>query len=63
MRNLKDRRGPDSIASFPLEDNDRERVFAERRKQRERRIDNLEEEERQLLLSEMPAPVSGNRNR
>ena len=63
MRSSKDRRGTDQIASFPLEDNDRERVFAERRKQRERRIDNLEEEERQLLLSEMPAPVLGNRNR
>ncbi len=63
MRNSKDRRGADAIASFPLEDNDRERVFAERRKHGERRIDNLAEEERQLLLSEMPAPISGNRRR
>jgi hypothetical protein len=63
MRNSKDRRGADAIASFPLEDNDRERVFAERRKHGERRIDNLAEEERQLLLSEMPAPTSGNRRR
>jgi len=38
-------------------------VFAERRKQGERRIDNLAEEERQLLLSEMPAPISDNRRR
>ena len=44
-------------------DHDRERVFAERRKRGERRIDNLAEEERQLLLSEMPAPISGNRRR
>jgi hypothetical protein len=63
MRNSKDRRGTDAIASFPLEDNDRERVFAERRKHGDRRLDNLAEEERQLLLSEMPAPISGNRQR
>jgi len=63
MRNSKDRRDADAIASFPLEDNDRERVFAERRKHGERRIDNLAEEERQLLLSEMPAPISGKRRR
>ena len=31
MRNSKDRRDSDSIARVPLEDNDRERVFAERR--------------------------------
>lgn len=60
MRNSKDRRESDSIASFPLEDNDRERVLAERRKRVDRRIDNLDEEERQLLLSEMPAPISRN---
>ena len=62
MRHSKDRRDPDSIASSPLEDNDRERVYAERRKRHERRLDNMEEEERQLLLSEMPAPCSGNRS-
>ena len=62
MRHSKDRRDPDSLACRPLEDNDRERVYAERRKQGERRIDNLAEEERQLLLSEMPAPVSRNRS-
>jgi hypothetical protein len=62
MRHSKDRRSPDSLASHPLEDNDRERVYTERRKQGERRIDNLAEEERQLLLSEMPAPVSDNRS-
>ena len=63
MRHSKDRRGRNLIASLPLEDNDRERVLAERRKQGERRIDNLEDEERQLLLSEMPAPSSGGRRR
>jgi hypothetical protein len=63
MRHLKDRRGADLFASFPLENNDRERVVKERRKHGERRIDNLADEERQLLLSEMPAPSSGNRRR
>jgi len=63
MRHKKDRREADSSASLPWKDNDRERVFAERRKRGERRIDNLAEEERQLLLSEMPAPISGNRKR
>jgi len=58
---MKDRRASEFVASLPLKDNDRERVFTERRKRGERRIDNLAEEERQLLLSEMPAPVSGNR--
>lgn len=62
MRHSKDRRDPDSVASIPLEDNDRERVYGERRKQGERRLDNMEEEERQLLLSEMPAPWSGSRS-
>ncbi|MGD8875116.1 MAG: hypothetical protein PVH38_08210 [Gammaproteobacteria bacterium] len=62
MRHSKDRRAPDSLASCALEDNDREKVYSERRKQGERRIDNLAEEERQLLLSEMPAPVSRNRH-
>jgi hypothetical protein len=61
MRHSKDRRAPDSLASCPLEDNDREKVYSERRKQGERRIDNMEEEERQLLLSEMPAPTSRKR--
>jgi len=46
------------MACFPLEDNDRARVLAERRKQGERRLDNMAEEERQLQLSEMPAPTS-----
>lgn len=63
MRSTKDRRGPDSIACDPLIDNDRERVFAERRKLRERRIEKMEEDERQLQLSEMPAPISGTRRR
>lgn len=58
MRKSKDRRDPRSMAWVPLEDNDRERVFAERRKHRERRLDTMEEEERQLQLSEMPAPTS-----
>ena len=63
MRHTKDRREVDSIAASALKDNDRERVFTERRKRGERRIDNLAEEERQLLLSEMPAPIPGNSKR
>jgi len=58
MRKTKDRSDPSAIASFPLEDNDRARVLMERRKQAERRLDNMDEEERQLQLSEMPAPTS-----
>jgi hypothetical protein len=56
MRNSKDRRDPRAAARFPLEDNERERVLAERRKTKERRIENLDAEERQLLLSELPWP-------
>ena len=33
MRHSKDRRAPDSLASCALEDNDREKVYSERRKQ------------------------------
>jgi hypothetical protein len=39
---------------FPLEDSAHDFVTSERRKTRDRRLGNLEAEERQLLLSEMP---------
>jgi hypothetical protein len=39
---------------FPLEDSAHDFVTSERRKTRDRRLSNLEAEEKQLLLSEMP---------
>lgn len=63
MRNSKDRRDPNAVARYPLEDNERERVLAERRKKTERRIENLNAEERQLLLSELPWPTLSKRPR
>lgn len=61
MRHSKDRRDPHAAARFPLEDNERELVLAERRKTTERRIENLDTEERQLLLSELPWPTLSKR--
>ena len=57
MRNTKDRREKTTGALFPLEDSDQEIVTQDRRKCRERRLDKLALEERQLLLSEMPWPA------
>jgi hypothetical protein len=54
MRNPKERRHSHSIVTFPLEDSAHDYVTTDRRKTRDRRLGNLEEEERQLLLSEMP---------
>lgn len=54
MRNSKDRRHLHTIVTFPLEDSAHDFVTAERRKTRDRRLSNLEAEEKQLLLSEMP---------
>jgi hypothetical protein len=54
MRNLKERRHSHTLVTFPLEDSARDYVTMERRKTRDRRLSNLEAEERQLLLSEMP---------
>jgi hypothetical protein len=54
MRNSRDRRRSHSVVTFPLENGARDLVTSERRKTRDRRLDNLEAEERQLLLSEMP---------
>ena len=51
MRSRKDRRKPQSTAAFPIEDTP---TALERRKRRDRRMENMNAEERQLLLSEMP---------
>lgn len=56
MRSTKDRRENTTAAVFPLEDSHQEIVTEDRRKNRERRLDKLALEERQLLLSEMPWP-------
>lgn len=57
MRSTKDRRENTTGAVFPLENSDQELVTEDRRKSRERRLDRLALEERQLLLSEMPWPA------
>jgi hypothetical protein len=57
MRSTKDRRENTTSAVFPLEDSDQKIVMEDRRKRRERRLDKMELEERQLLLSEMPWPA------
>jgi hypothetical protein len=54
MRNSRERRHSHTIVTFPLEDSTHDFVVSERRKTRDRRLSNLEAEERQLLLSEMP---------
>ncbi len=54
MRNTKERRHSHVLITFPLEDSMHDIVTSERRKTRDRRLSNLEVEERQLLLSEMP---------
>jgi hypothetical protein len=54
MRNSRERRHSHTIVTFPLEDSAHDFVASERRKTRDRRLSNLEAEERQLLLSEMP---------
>lgn len=54
MRSTKDRRDNDTYPAFPLEDSDQELVMEDRRKRKERRLEKLALEERQLLLSEMP---------
>ena len=57
MRNHKDRRKTGDTPLSPHEDNGRATLCRDRRKNHERRIENLEVEERQLMLSEMPAPT------
>ena len=54
MRSSKDRRDGTADPAFPLEDSDQELVMQDRRRSRERRLEKMALEERQLLLSEMP---------
>jgi hypothetical protein len=54
MRNRKDRRTLKQSPESAYEDNGRSLLAKERRKRRDRRKENLELEERQLLLAEMP---------
>ena len=54
MRHAKDRRHAVDPSGFPLEDSNHELVTSERRQQRDRRLENLDEDERQMMLSEMP---------
>lgn len=54
MRNRKDRRQPPPSPDSGYQDNGRSTLAKERRKKRDRRMENLKLEERQLLLSEMP---------
>ena len=54
MRGSGDRRKPHAVDTFPLEDSNHEMITANRRKLSDRRIENLNDEERLLQLSEMP---------
>jgi hypothetical protein len=58
MRGPKDRRDGTADPAFPLEDSDQELVMEDRRRTRERRLEKMALEERQLLLSEMPWLIS-----
>jgi hypothetical protein len=58
MRSTKDRRDSTADAIFPLEDSNHEVILEDRRRKKERRLENLDMDERQLLLSEMPSPSS-----
>ena len=57
MRKRKDRRKPSATAELPFEDF--RQTAAERRRLPDRRLANLNAEQRQLLFSEMPAPGPG----
>ncbi len=54
MKQRTDRRRVRNGLQDAYEDNGREQFARERRKWRDRRMENLDLEERQLLLSEMP---------
>ena len=58
MRSTKDRRDSTADAIFTLEDSNHEVILEDRRRKKERRLENLDMDERQLLLSEMPSPSS-----
>ena len=53
MRNRKDRRKPHGTPSGPFEDISL--AAPERRKTKERRVENMSADERQLQFSEMPS--------
>ena len=58
MRKRRDRRRPHATSDYPFED--LRHSARERRKLKDRRLENLDAEQRQLLLSEMPGhPASG----
>jgi hypothetical protein len=58
MRSHKERRKTVDAPTSPVEDNGRATLLKERRKDHDRRIENLDVDERQLMLSEMPAPTT-----
>jgi hypothetical protein len=55
MRNSTDRRHLHTTGLHPIDGNEIEAAGTDRRKIRDRRMENLTLEERQLLLSEMPS--------
>ena len=61
MRDSNDRRQPHAVNTYPVCDYPQETTAIERRRIRDRRMENLTLEERLLMLSEMPAlpPKSG----
>lgn len=61
MKQRTDRRRTGNEAVNPLEDNGRGEFARERRKQRDRRLENLDDAERQTLLSEMPGVLPDRR--
>lgn len=54
MRSEHDRRRARAAEHYPLEDDQNRIIMEDRRRHAERRVNDLELEERQLLLSEMP---------
>lgn len=57
MKERTDRRRTGDETINPLEDNGRGKFARERRKRRDRRLENLDDAECQLLLSEMPGTL------
>ena len=57
MRNTNDRRQPQASRPYPGIEYEAGKPGGDRRKTRDRRMENLSLEERQLLLSEMPSLI------
>ena len=57
MRNPKDRRKAAAEAPSPYVDNGRAQLARDRRSGRDRRLENMQLDERQTQLSEMPGPT------